>query len=233
MIVKRTIINYKLFFISSALYFVSHRTLDYINCTRANIFRQWTIGGKVPCPPVLYWAVVYHGITRYTSANGPLAAVIFMIQKLVLERFEPVLLKKALTEKPYTDAAHRASVLSYYATETSWSTSLFSRCVYSHVGLYRFLNTPLVSRYPVIPWYITAQWSTGDQGTFPPMVHWRKMGRVSIKTTCTWSKKFVWTAAAAGHLGPFQASSFIPYLQCFPASHNMYAKHNRYRISLK
>ncbi len=36
-------------------------------------------------------------------------------------------------------------------------------------------NGPLTDVYPVIPWYITAQWSTGAQGTFPPMVHWRKM----------------------------------------------------------
>ncbi len=83
--------------------------------------------------------------------------------------------KRALTEKPYINAAQRASVLSYYATETSWSTSLSWRCVYLHVGLYRFLNAPLVGRYPVIPWYITAQWSSGAQSTFPPVVHWRKM----------------------------------------------------------
>ncbi len=36
-------------------------------------------------------------------------------------------------------------------------------------------NGPLTDVYHVIPWYITAQWSTGAQGTFPPMVHWRKM----------------------------------------------------------
>ncbi len=48
-----------------------------------NIFRPWTIGGKVPWAPVLHWAVIYHGITGYTSANGPLAAVICMIQMLV------------------------------------------------------------------------------------------------------------------------------------------------------
>ena len=30
-------------------------------CTRSNIFRQWTIGGKVPWAPVLHWAVIYHG----------------------------------------------------------------------------------------------------------------------------------------------------------------------------
>ncbi len=36
-------------------------------------------------------------------------------------------------------------------------------------------NGPLTDVYPVIPWYLTAQWSTGAQGTFPPMVHWRKM----------------------------------------------------------
>ncbi len=70
---------------------------------------------------------------------------------MTFEGFEPVFLKKALTQKPYTDAAQRASVLSYYATETSWSTSLSWRCVYMHVGLYRFLNAPLGGRYPVIP----------------------------------------------------------------------------------
>ncbi len=36
-------------------------------------------------------------------------------------------------------------------------------------------NGPLTDVYPVIPWYITAQWSTGAQGTFPPMVNWRKL----------------------------------------------------------
>ena len=36
----------------------------------------------------------------------------------------------------------------------------FWRCVYVHVGLYCFLNVPLADRYPVIPWYITDQWST-------------------------------------------------------------------------
>ncbi len=144
----------------------------YFDSTRSNIFRQWTICGKVPWAPVFHWAVIYHGITGYTSVNGPLAAVIRMIQKLVKMWFRGIrtrVLKKGLNGKAvcwYSTESH-----SYYTTETS----LFWRCVFVHVGLYRFLNTPLVGRCPVIPWYITAHWSTGAQGTFPPMVHWRKM----------------------------------------------------------
>ncbi len=41
-------------------------------CTRSNISRKWTTGGKVPWVPVLHWAVIYHGITGYLPTNGAL-----------------------------------------------------------------------------------------------------------------------------------------------------------------
>ncbi len=46
-------------------------TDEFTECmdTRSNIFRQWTIGGKVPWAPVLHWAVIYHGITGYLPTN--------------------------------------------------------------------------------------------------------------------------------------------------------------------
>ena len=48
---------------------------------------------------------------------------------VTLEGFEPVLLKKAVT-------AQQASVLSYYATEKSWSTSFFFFFLGGGVGVY-------------------------------------------------------------------------------------------------
>ncbi len=91
---------------------------------------------------MLHWAVRYNGNKGYITW----------------------LLKGALTEKLYTDAA--LTPVCYHTTplETSWSERLVWRCVYMHAGLYRFLIAPLADRYPVIPtWYSPAQWSTGAQ----------------------------------------------------------------------
>ena len=44
-----------------------------------------------------------------------------------------------------------------------------------HTRLYIVSSAALADRYPVIPRYITAHWSTGVQRrVFPPVVHWRK-----------------------------------------------------------
>ena len=52
------------------------------------------------------------------------------------------------------------------------STAIRNRpCMQGIISLIQFLNAPLVDRYPVISWYITAQCSTGPQ--FPPVLRWR------------------------------------------------------------
>ncbi len=166
-------------------YFIA-KVANQVTCTRSNIFRQWTIGGKVPWESVLQWTVIYHGITGYTSVSGPLAAVIRMIEKLVktFEGFEPVFLQKALTmltEKPYTDAAQRSSVLSYSATETSWSTSLSWRCVYLHVG---YIDSSMLHWWADILWYRDISQPSGALAFRLPFRQWSTDGKCWIGWRC-------------------------------------------------
>ncbi len=71
--------------------------------------------------------------------------------------------------------SQRATLLRHW--DEHWNESLFWR-----VHICACWVTLIPQLYPVIPWYITAQWSTGAQRVFPPVVHWRKvLNRVHIQ----------------------------------------------------
>ena len=59
-----------------------------------------------------------------------------------------MLLEKAITDKPYTDASLKASACANLLRHRD--ELVCEECEYVHSGLYRLLNAPLTDRYPVI-----------------------------------------------------------------------------------
>ncbi len=110
---------------------------------------------------VLHWAVIYSYISRYHEVRN--------LVKISLWWIRTDSPKMVLTENLDISACSAESqwaTLLHLRRRVDRLARLFWRCVYVHAGSYRFLNAPLADRYPVIPWYITAQWSTGAQRVF-------------------------------------------------------------------